>query len=1062
MPKLGFSNARKRLSMRRKNSSKLSDDLNLQTEDGAESSKLQNDNDFQASSLGHAMVPFEPESRLQEVAPEESNMANVLQTIGENQQLSLREAIDHIAQATAHLNEAPEYVRKLVKTTRDLRGGLPHNEAVSEDMRMTYQQAHDEIQDTETQVTEFVKGLTEQKWACIGMNSAFMTLCQKIKAVHIKDKSAKFDPALFEPDIKQLEAKAQEMGTLHKATNRRVQPSSVSALKKIERVIPRAALEGTRITEEALATCEKHQVHIDKLIKEEKSKEYAIKAMLIRKDEINGDIEHIESEHQRLEGVKSGLAANSRELIEADRLSLVDKKRAIEDIRKKRQDDQMKLADRRQQSVREANEDFNDSSKEFGKIQRDLEKSMLETSTHVGNDIIFVLDKSGSMSGSRWISLLTAVDGFKATRSADGMDTMSIVVFDYVAKVELQNEPICGCSYRIRATPDGGTRYAPAFEKAKECAEYTRDGARTILVFLTDGMSSDIDEAASIAKEMYEMLAYRGGLITFVVTLHADFDRSRLESIVKAGNGGKTAYNFNGEKVPLQADTSTANLPAHFRQLATSFSAQEIQTRRNLDFVKVQREESQQQHAKTLNAVEETYQKLQEHASSQFAVLETCAAEDAEKAHQLIESQRQQNVKLIGEVEDRLSQLQDDKAKRQTEAINLEGKVAMLQEHLKFTREEKDRNKEALRNMMALECCAELESIVKQKGKLLEEVGTTNETTLAQLMSQTDAYLTLRRNDQVIVADIQGAVGNLVSFADGIADAIRHPLHTETLPAHSYSDVLFEYYKVTQNLQITTPLRSAENFKIVLEHIGRQLPEEPSDFHIKCIITEFTAAELCQCVMADPGKKDPYQECKIRLSKRLANASAQLRAISKKVDSAENARKRASKQLDKILEEIEMAEAASGSEGASDSDVSEVEDDPLVKLKEKQSDLEEKLLDCKQDKVDAEKDLDEALEEHLSAFTLLKFALDEFRTVLQTEFSNLQVKFLIMHLFGIMQQVVQPMHSLVQMAEQCQQALYDDRSSTHSHEARDTKVSKARIALANWTEPVAHDLSLQM
>jgi chromosome segregation ATPase len=366
-----------------------------------------------------------------------------------------------------------------------------------------------------------------------------------------------------------------------------------------------------------------------------------------------------------------------------------------------------------------------------------------------------------------------------------------------------------------------------------------------------------------------------------------------------------------------------------------------------------------------------------------------------------------------------------------------------MKELVERVSETTERIKTAIQSEMTSEVVAEIESVARQKAQLLEDVGTTNEQTLAKLMSLTDSYQTLCRNDQVIIADVRGAVGNLVSFADNIVEAVERPLRTSELPAISHADMLFEYYQRTQGLPIKLPLRSFENMQVVLWHMARQLPDldkESAKFHISCIVTEFSGEDLCKAAMSEPHEKKLLNE---RLKSKLVGSKPELHRLRKKVQEAEEKRKRIQQKKDALEEKKEKL-----------LDVDEeLSADEIEELDDKIQDLKDSVVERKEEKRDAEMVLEDALHDHEGAFALLNNALDEFRTALQGQLGEIKVKFLIMHIASIVKSVMQPIQNIATMAEDCQQALYNDRAFQCTSEAPEgSGTSSGRRALANWRE----------
>jgi Ca-activated chloride channel homolog len=122
-------------------------------------------------------------------------------------------------------------------------------------------------------------------------------------------------------------------------------------------------------------------------------------------------------------------------------------------------------------------------------------------------NVCFVLDRSGSMKGEKIERVRQAVA--KAIDLLDTQDIAAVVIFDHRTEVLV---PAAAVSDR-RAIQDrvgrirdaGGTKIAPALEKALREIERDRAGAIRRLVLLTDGQTENEDECVRRAEDAGRM-----------------------------------------------------------------------------------------------------------------------------------------------------------------------------------------------------------------------------------------------------------------------------------------------------------------------------------------------------------------------------------------------------------------------------------------------------------------------------------------------------------------------------------------------------------------------------
>jgi Ca-activated chloride channel homolog len=151
--------------------------------------------------------------------------------------------------------------------------------------------------------------------------------------------------------------------------------------------------------------------------------------------------------------------------------------------------------------------------------------------------IVFAVDKSGSMGqGSGGVNRFQLAQRavLDTARSLAERDSLGLVVFDVVPRVLIPLGPARAGTLALardwQATPNGGTKLAPALESA--IGELERSGAgRRMLVVVTDGFIDDsplAELSARLARSHIEMIALAVG---------PDADVSALERVVGAEAG---------------------------------------------------------------------------------------------------------------------------------------------------------------------------------------------------------------------------------------------------------------------------------------------------------------------------------------------------------------------------------------------------------------------------------------------------------------------------------------------------------------------------------------------
>jgi len=127
-------------------------------------------------------------------------------------------------------------------------------------------------------------------------------------------------------------------------------------------------------------------------------------------------------------------------------------------------------------------------------------------STVPGMHVIFILDDSGSMSGSPWNDLTLAYKAFLRKRVSDqgGQgDMVSIVIFNSSSRIVGPIiQPIKNAPKHLDYN-GGGTCFLPAMLDGEKCLNETPLNKCPVVVFMSDGESDDYEQAADVSLRMF-------------------------------------------------------------------------------------------------------------------------------------------------------------------------------------------------------------------------------------------------------------------------------------------------------------------------------------------------------------------------------------------------------------------------------------------------------------------------------------------------------------------------------------------------------------------------------
>jgi uncharacterized protein YegL len=594
-----------------------------------------------------------------------------------------------------------------------------------------------------------------------------------------------------------------------------------------------------------------------------------------------------------------------------------------------------------------------------------------ETNTH----FIFLLDKSGSMSGYRWNALVAAYDRFILTRLQKSRDDqVTIITFHHQAHVDLSRKPI-NDNVKITATDSGGTNYLPAFQKALE--ESQKSNLRTVMVFMTDGYASDIAPAAKIAGQIYNDRKDKGGVLTFVVALEAGLSTSTLEPIVKAGNGGAKEYDCRGEKLPLQMQVTAGNIAEVFAKIASTADESEQMMKDKIDRIQKVKQKNTDRIKESGNVIKELdvmYAMQDAKQETLTQRLKNAKKTSMEEMKKLVDSQIAAKEAYFKDIEIKLNE---------TKAIKLQTtkKVALHTEDIRSHEEALQKrigsnitqmHEDEIRKNMALES-KEMENLIKHKEDWIKKTGYTKQEDVWKLRKSMRIHKDALTNQGKALKFVNVFVRQLKDYTKDIVETLEATQSTTAyLPASSKFDYVVQHFRDFYGIEdIIDDTKAAEKLHVILMHLAKSLglgkPETIVDAIIQMI---HNAEDLAQLTPEQLEKRlrdddpDPSMKWKTMLSDGLGGITLQADV---------NKAKRAVKT---VKEDIEKTEEKLQDESLTDR--------KSESLKDKLDSLQEKLEDKEQELRDAKEEIAEALDEKLSpAKTLLRHFVGEFNRALK-------------------------------------------------------------------------------
>mmetsp|Transcript_1454 Transcript_1454/g.3035 ORF Transcript_1454/g.3035 Transcript_1454/m.3035 type:complete len:1153 (-) Transcript_1454:103-3561(-) len=185
-----------------------------------------------------------------------------------------------------------------------------------------------------------------------------------------------------------------------------------------------------------------------------------------------------------------------------------------------------------------------------------------------GRHIIFTLDESGSMQHN-WSGVVAAYNKYLCTRrqNQNETDLVSVVQFSSGSRVTVNKVNISKAPNQLNFG-DGGTCFTPAAQQASELARATPTSHMPVIIFMSDGASSD---GASGAAHTFSILNqeinhnWKSHLDLHVIAFGSSANKLQLSEMARASGNGQ-----------VLSSAGTVDLSNIFVDIAASQNVAEI------------------------------------------------------------------------------------------------------------------------------------------------------------------------------------------------------------------------------------------------------------------------------------------------------------------------------------------------------------------------------------------------------------------------------------------------------------------------------------------------------
>lgn len=165
--------------------------------------------------------------------------------------------------------------------------------------------------------------------------------------------------------------------------------------------------------------------------------------------------------------------------------------------------------------------------------------------------LVFCLDASGSMSGSKWGQLHQAYQQCLCSRIAAQAvdDLVSVITFDNSQRIVMKCEDVTAASVRSLPYTGGGTAFVPALDQANALLASTSTDIQAshtpVILFLSDGHGEGSTPACDAMRRVSAAWQQHGLQVT-TVAFGSDADHGCLSAMAQTA-GGKFEAASTGE-----------------------------------------------------------------------------------------------------------------------------------------------------------------------------------------------------------------------------------------------------------------------------------------------------------------------------------------------------------------------------------------------------------------------------------------------------------------------------------------------------------------------------------
>jgi len=622
------------------------------------------------------------------------------------------------------------------------------------------------------------------------------------------------------------------------------------------------------------------------------------------------------------------------------------------------------IEDKHQQKLQQLRADRRSRCVKLVDFANSLDWDALQIEEHDStvNHAIFCVDCSASMRGSRWQSVIAAVEAFRHSRLQRGaMDRVTLIAFNYQASVIIENRDLSTdlVSPLKAMSPNWHTKFQPAWELISRCAERGPPNSRLLVTFVTDGHSGDIPAACQEAAKLHQKAAE---MITIVVNVDKEVSAAALEPLVQAGNGGRRRLEKGCQSFQFLQNVASQQLVHNFKVIAALPLSQKEGLMARAEAARSQVETVQKSYDQLERDAESEHKDEVSAFEQRVKELNDGLGQEVVRAPKIISNQTERFEKDIKLAKTRKDQASDKLTVCKKTLADRKHKLESLRKK-RDDLEGDSQSKQAMVDKVLQTRAAQRTKLSETLAAGVDQLDFSDKQTVQQQVTELDTFQNKYNANAKLMLVTHQFLNQTRSLGSFLLERLEDP--TQGFEDTLGDAAIYRYLLENRRINFTGNADSSENMRLYLEYEARVIGVKDED-EIDEVVQPICSALLTSDICTTANCSD--EEFEQRLDSLVEKVTQQVLSDEKVSDSEVKGKvlKEAKERVQQTTKEIKEVERKKN-KLTSESDIDEAED-KLEKLQEERDTAQSIIDEAKE----AAAERTEALNKYKRTFQLVR------------------------------------------------------------------------------------------